>query len=189
MKFSYPTLQRSVEPKSKEELIDNLLMKAFETEDVSKDVIDCEIPHNRYADGASHLGVAREYAAISGKKLKEPEMKKVFHGKTAGINVSIKDTKLCPRYGAAEFELKKKGVTPAWMKKSLKDCGLRPIHPVVDILNYVMLEVGQPLHAFDAAKLNGGIIVRKATKNEKITTIFDVGANVGQSVFKFRKDL
>ena len=175
MKFSY-TLIKELVPglPSKDKVADALTMKAFEAELVSGDTLGVEIPHNRYADGASHIGVARECSVIFGKELKEPEMKRVFLGdrKTVGgLTVKIEDTKLCPRYGAAYFELGKKGATPVWMKKILQSCGLRPIHPVVDILNYVMLEIGQPLHAFDANKLHGGIVVRSAKKGEKLTTI------------------
>lgn len=174
MKFSYSLIEKLVDVKSKDNLLDSLLMYAFETELVSGATFSVEIPHNRYGDAASHLGVAREYAAISGKKLKEPEIKRVFFGDKKGIkklSIKIDNSKLCPRYGGAYFKLVGKGSTPAWMKKILKDCGLKPINPVVDILNYIMLEVGQPLHAFDADKLNGGIIVRNAKDGERITTI------------------
>ena len=185
MKFSHSLIGKIVDVKSKEDLIDSLLMYAFEAEHISADTLNVEIPHNRYADAASHLGVAREYAAISGKKLTEPKIQTVFYGSKVGIgNLSIKieNDKLCPRYGGAYFELPKKGTTPLWMKKILKDCGLKTIFPVVDILNYVMLEVGQPLHAFDADKLKGGIIVRNAKDGEPITTID------GQK-FKLSKDM
>ena len=174
MKFSYALIEKLVKSKSKDELLDTLLMRSFEAEPVSKDTFNAEIPHNRYSDGASHLGVAREYAAVTGKKLNEPKRKRIFYGdkeKIGGLSIKVEDKKLCPRYGGAYFELTKKGATPAWMRKVLKDCGLRPINPVVDILNYVMLEVGQPLHAFDADKLMGGIIVRRAKNNEEFTTI------------------
>lgn len=177
MKFSYAIIQELIPTaKNKSDLVESLTMKAFETEHVSSATFNAEIPHNRYGDAASHVGVAREYAAISGKKLKEPEIKRVFFGDKEGIeNLSIKinNAKLCPRYGGAYFELAGRGNTPAWMKKALKDCGIKSIHPVVDILNYVMLEVGQPLHAFDADKLKGGIIVRNAKDGERITTIDD----------------
>ena len=172
MKFSYDLIEKLIPTaKDRADLVETLTMKSFEAEKASKDTFNAEIPHNRYADAASHMGVAKEYAAITGKKVKEPTGKKVFPGKTGGVEVFVKDKELCPRYGGAAFTLTKKGITPAWMKKVLKDCGLRPINPVVDILNYVMLEIGQPLHAFDADRLHGKIIVRKAKKGEKITTI------------------
>lgn len=170
MKFSYSVIEKFVKPKSKEHLVESLLMKAFEAEHVSADTFNAEIPHNRYADAASHLGVAREYAAITGKTLKEPAAKDAF-SKKSGIEVKVEDAKLCSRYAAAEFTLPKRGITPAWMKKALESCGLRAIHPAVDVLNYVMLEVGQPLHAFDKDKLKGGIVVRAAKPKERLTTI------------------
>jgi phenylalanyl-tRNA synthetase beta chain len=77
----------------------------------------------------------------------------------------------CLRYTAVMMEIKKVGTSPAWMKKVLETCGQRAINGVVDILNYVMLETGQPMHAFDADKVEGKIMVRKAKKGEKITTI------------------
>lgn len=170
MKFSYSLIEKFVKPKSKDELVNTLRMKAFDCDVLTGDTFDAEIPHNRYADAASHIGVAREYAAAVKKDIKEPAVKDPFE-KKSDIKVTIKNEKLCARYSAVEYELGKKGTTPAWMKKALESCGLRPIHPVVDILNYVMLEVGQPLHAFDADKLHGGIIVRNAKDREKITTI------------------
>jgi len=174
MKFSHALTEKLVKPKSKDELLNTLLMRSFEAESVTENTFNAEIPHNRYADAASHLGVARDYAAATGKKVNEPKRERVFYGdkeRLGGLTIKINDTKLCSRYGGAYLELTKKGTTPAWMKKVLVDCGLKEIHPVVDILNYVMLEVGQPLHAFDAEKLNGGIIVRRARNNEQITTI------------------
>jgi len=183
MKFSYNSIKRLVpEVGSKQHVIEELSMRAFETEDAPGSVFDSEIPHNRYADSASHLGVAREYAIITDKKLVEPELASVFPAKSKGlVNIKIDNKDDCPRYGACVFELGKNDKTPSWMVQILTDCGLRPISPVVDILNYVMLEIGQPMHAFDADKLEGAIHVRRAKVGEKITTIDD-------QEFKLSKD-
>ncbi|MDP3953600.1 MAG: phenylalanine--tRNA ligase subunit beta [bacterium] len=173
MRFSYDLLKKLVpEAASQAELMETLTMHALPAEDPRGKTFDAELPSNRYADLASHIGLAREYAAIAGKKLKEPEAKAVFPVKGKGrVEVEIRNPGHCPRYGAALFELKSQGKTPAWMGKVLEDCGLRLINPVVDILNYVMLETGQPMHAFDADKLALPVTVRLAKAGEEVTTI------------------
>ena len=173
MKFSYTLIKRLVpEAAAKNRLVEDLTMRAYQTEELAGSIFDSEIPHNRYADSASHLGVAREYSAISGKKLAEPQMSPVFPNKPKGmIKIRVENKNDCPRYGACLFELGKKGKTPAWMAQILKDCGLRLIDPAVDVLNYVMLEIGQPMHAFDVEKFKGAVNVRRAREGERVITI------------------
>ncbi|MFH1694543.1 MAG: phenylalanine--tRNA ligase subunit beta, partial [Patescibacteria group bacterium] len=167
---------------SKTKMVEELTMRAYESEDIVGNTFDSEIPHNRYADSASHLGVAREYSIITGKKLSEPKMASVFPSRPKGlVDIKIVDKDDCPRYGACVFELGERDKTPSWMVQILTDCGLRPINPIVDVLNYVMLEIGQPMHAFDADKLKGAIQVRRAKAGEKITTI-------DEQDFKLTKD-
>ena len=89
------------------------------------------------------------------------------------LKVEIKDKKLCPRYIGAILENIKVGPSPKWMQERFLVCGIKPINNIVDITNYVMLETGQPLHAFDVSRINDqgpmiNIIVRKAKKGEKI---------------------
>src|SRR5690606_10287381 len=87
-------------------------------------------------------------------------------------SVTIEDPDLCPRYLAGIVERVKVGPSPDWMQERLTAAGMRPINNIVDITNYVMLEMGQPLHAFDLRKLSGGrIVVRRARPGERIRTI------------------
>lgn len=173
MRFSYDLIKQLVsKATSQSEVMEAITMHTMPTEDPRGNTFDAEVPSNRYADLASHMGVALEYAAITDKSLKELETDKSFPAKGKGkIEVRVEEKDLCPRYGAALFEIDGKGKTPVWMAKILEDCGLRPINPVVDILNYVMLETGQPMHAFDADKLVGAVVVRKAKQGEKVKTI------------------
>jgi phenylalanyl-tRNA synthetase beta chain len=126
----------------------------------------------------SMIGIAREVAAISGKALKHAQGR-VFEPLGSGvINIQIDDPNLCPRYSATLIKNITPGPAPGWMQRRLQLAGMRPISNVVDITNYVMLEWGQPLHAFDMDKLvarAGGktptIIVRPAKKGETLTTL------------------
>jgi phenylalanyl-tRNA synthetase beta chain len=139
-------------------------------------VFDIEITPNR-PDCLSHLGIARELAAWFRLELVYPQEK--FRGDTgattrtdllAAVNVEAPED--CPLYTAHVISGVKVGPSPAWMQERLAAVGLRPINNLVDIGNYVMLEYGQPMHAFDAAKLGGNrIMVRRAMDGEKITTL------------------
>lgn len=137
-------------------------------------VIDFEITPNR-PDCLSIVGMAREAAATFKTKLKTPvislkEEAKEEAGELA--KVIIKDEDLCKRYVARIIKDVKIGQSPLWMQRRLQSCGVRPINNIVDITNYVMLELGQPLHAFDFDKIEGrSIIVRRAEDSEKMITL------------------
>ncbi|MBP9914102.1 MAG: phenylalanine--tRNA ligase subunit beta [Opitutaceae bacterium] len=140
-------------------------------------VFDVEITPNR-PDCQSHLGIARELAAWFRLPLSYPQEK--FRGEVADApprtdllnSVRVDAPEHCPLYTAHVITGVKIGPSPAWMQQRLAAVGLRPINNIVDIGNYVMLETGQPLHAFDARKLGGGQIqVRLAADGEKITTL------------------
>ena len=141
-------------------------------------VFDIEITPNR-PDCLSHLGIARELAAWFKKPLVYPQEK--FRGALAAnvsprpdllSSVRVDSPEDCPLYIAHVITGIKIGPSPAWLQQRLTAVGLRPINNVVDVGNYVMLESGQPLHAFDSRKLAGGqIIVRRATDGEKLTTL------------------
>jgi len=135
-------------------------------------ILEVEVLPNR-GDLLSMIGVAREISAVLNKPLKLPRMTLKEKEKDKGkVRIEVRDDKLCPRYMARVIEGVKIKESPQWMKERLIACGLRPINNVVDITNYVLLEMGQPLHAFDLDKLEGGrIIVRKAGKGEEIVTI------------------
>jgi phenylalanyl-tRNA synthetase beta chain len=136
-------------------------------------VLDVEVPSNR-PDCLSHVGIAREVSVIEGSKVQSPKSK-VFktEGEAADLAaVEIKDADLCPRYAARIVRGVKIGPSPAWLEKRLGEIGQRPINNVADITNYVLHELGQPLHAFDLAKLaERRIIVRRALAGEKLKTL------------------
>src|SRR5579885_2526005 len=107
-----------------------------------------------------HYGMAREVAAIFGKKLVDPVKRRDIPGAPA-IGVRIEDYSLCPRYSALALDHVTVRPSPGWMAERLKSVGLNAINNIVDVTNYVMAELAQPMHAFDAAKLQGGIVVRR----------------------------
>lgn len=136
-------------------------------------VLDVEVPSNR-PDCLSHVGIAREVAAIEKARVESPKSKApTTQGKTTDFaSVEIVDRDLCPRYAARVVRGVKIGPSPDWLAKRLGEIGQRPINNVADITNYVLHESGQPLHAFDLAKLNEHkIIVRRAKAGEKLKTL------------------
>jgi phenylalanyl-tRNA synthetase beta chain len=177
MKFSYTLIKKLVpDVESKAQVIETLSLHAFETEPGEGDTFEVNLPPNRYADASSHWGIAREVAAALNLKTKVHDLladqKLDPVAKPKKFNVEVKDNDLCPRYTAQYFENIKIDSSPKWLQEALRNCGLRPISNVVDIMNYVMLETGQPLHAFDADRLHGRkIVVRAAKKGESITSI------------------
>jgi phenylalanyl-tRNA synthetase beta chain len=136
-------------------------------------VLDVEVPSNR-PDCLSHVGIAREVSVIENEHLRLPasETPKT-EGRSADItSVEIKDPDLCPRYAARLVRGVKIGPSPDWLVKRLEAIGQRPINNVADITNYVLHELGQPLHAFDFEKLGGRrIVVRRANVGEKLKTL------------------
>jgi len=181
MIFSYNWLQSFFKKRlpKPEKLAELLSMRAFEvekTEKVGNDwVLDIDILPNRGPDCFSHLGVAREIATILNSKLKtqnsKPKEDKNLKAKDF-VTVEVRNKVACPRYTARVITDIKVGLSPKWIKDRLKVCGLRPVNNIVDIANYVMLETGQPLHAFDLEKIGGQkIIVRRAKRGERIITL------------------
>lgn len=133
-------------------------------------ILEIEITTNR-GDCLSHWGVAREIAAKLQKIPTLPVINDTLKYTEKNL-VEIKDKDLCTRYIGCYITDVKIGPSPKWMKDKLESCGIKSINNVVDITNYVMLELGQPLHAFDATTLSGGkVIVRRATKGEKLETL------------------
>ncbi len=135
-------------------------------------IFDIAVTANR-PDCQSILGIAREVAAVLGKKVKEPDYKyKTVKGKDEKISVNILSPELCPRYIGHYVKDVKIAPSPQWLKKKLALCGLRSINNVVDITNFILLELGQPMHAFDLRSLTGRkIVVRRAKNGEKIVTL------------------
>jgi len=140
---------------------------------VSDTVFDLEITPNR-SDLLSHLGLARELAALTGLPLKGARDHVAATSKTREAReseVALQAADGCPYYTARIIKGIKVGPSPDWLKASLESIGLRPINNIVDITNYVLMEMGQPLHAFDLDKLQGGIVVRRAAEGEKILAL------------------
>jgi phenylalanyl-tRNA synthetase beta chain len=159
------------------QLAEKLTMAGLEVKSVEEKsgdfVFEIEITSNR-PDWLSVAGVAREAAALTGKKFKLPQQKCVKspnRGKEK-FSVEIEDKKDCPVYTARVIRNVKVGPSPIWLKDRLELVGLRSVNNVVDITNYVLFELGEPLHAFDLDKLSGNtIIVRRAKKDESLDTI------------------
>ncbi len=159
-------------------------------EDVKKvlglddNVADFEITSNR-PDCLSVIGLARETAATFNRKfsLKTPEVKGCGGDINEHISVEVKDADLCPRYTARLVKNIKIEPSPAWMRERLYASGVRPINNIVDITNYVMLEYGQPMHAFDYSCLSDGkIVVRRARDGESIQTLDGTDHNLTSSM-------
>lgn len=173
---------------SPEELRERLTMVGLAIdaveEKVGDSVLDVEVPSNR-PDCLSHIGIAREVAVIDSGSVRLPE------GKTANVNgraadftsVEIVDTELCPRYAARLLRGVEIAPSPDWLKSRLEEIGQRPINNVADITNYVLHETGQPLHAFDFAKLAGRrIVVRRAAKGEQLKTLDGVERRLDETM-------
>lgn len=139
-------------------------------------IIDAELTPNR-GDCLSMVGIAQEVAATFNRKLKLPKFFSPETNSNKKVEVEVNEKELCPRYIAKVIEGIKIEPSPEWMQKRLLAAGVRPISNVVDVTNYVMLEWGQPLHAFDFDKVSGQkastpkIVVRRAKKGEKIETL------------------
>jgi len=136
-------------------------------------VLDVEVPSNR-GDCLSHIGIARELAVTERSRVSSLKSQvQNVSGKTGDFtSVEIRDPDLCPRYAARIVRGVKIAPSPEWLVKQLEAIGQRPINNVADITNYVLHEMGQPLHAFDLAKLTEHrIVVRRASAGEKITTL------------------
>ena len=137
-------------------------------------IVDFEITNNR-PDCYSIMGLAREAAAAFGKPMKHHEP--VVHGSNAGsifehLDVEVPATALCNRYSSRMVANVKIGPSPKWLRQRLRANGVRPINNIVDITNYVMLEYGQPMHAFDYRYVSSGkIVVREAQAGETLTTL------------------
>ncbi|MGB2826751.1 MAG: phenylalanine--tRNA ligase subunit beta [Dehalococcoidales bacterium] len=136
-------------------------------------ILDLDVTPNR-PDCLCVSGIAHEVAALTGREFHEPDLSYEESGPPIDqhIAVEIIDADLCPRYCASLITGVKIGESPQWMQQRLLACGMRPINNIVDVTNYVMLELGQPLHAFDYELIRGQkIIVRRATEGETITSL------------------
>jgi phenylalanyl-tRNA synthetase beta chain len=147
-----------------------LLVESLDMQDT---LIEVDLTPNR-PDCTSIIGIAREVAGFTRQKVRLPVSSNLpsLTGEGVPFKIEVEDTEGCPRYAGRLLRNVKIGLSPWWLRKRLMSVGQRPINNVVDITNLVMMEYGQPLHAFDFSKLGGGkIVVRKAREGEEIVTL------------------
>ncbi len=150
--------------------VGSLVKEVMGLDDVIFEIENKSITHR--SDLWGHYGIAREVAAILNKRLKDLKIEKIIEGNEVNLKIKIDDKENCTRYIGAVIGNIKIKPSPLWMQNALKSCGIRPINNVVDITNYVTLELGRPSHAFDRREVSGDtIIVRRARQAEKFTTL------------------
>lgn len=163
-----------------EEIAKRLTFSGFEvegTENVAgENVLEINVTPNR-GDALSIRGLAREVGALFGASWKAPyKPLSLKSTPKPAVSVSVARTKLCPRYALAVIDGARIGPSPEWLSSRLAQVGIRSVNNVVDVTNFVLMELGQPLHAFDRAKLRGGkIVVRTARPDEVLKTLDGVG--------------
>ena len=137
-------------------LADALTFHAFEIESVEGDILDVKVTPNRGHDCLSHRGIAKEVAAILNIKMKRDPLREPIslEPKSDAVKVVVENQKLCPRFTGAYITGVKVGPSPEWLRKNLEAIGQKSINNIVDITNYVLFDIGQPLHAFDGGKLS-----------------------------------
>lgn len=175
MKISYNWLQRHIEEKlpEAESLKETIIFHAFEVESMEKvgddTVMDIKVLPDRAHDCLSHAGIAREIAGLLGLTFTSYPLPDL-----PNIPLSTKielQSDVCRRYVAVEMKDVKVGPSPDWLKTAIESVGLRSINNIVDATNLVLLDDGQPVHAYDADKIDGGIVVRMAHEGDQITTL------------------
>ncbi|MGE3541434.1 MAG: phenylalanine--tRNA ligase subunit beta [Candidatus Tectimicrobiota bacterium] len=157
-------------------------------------VLEVELtPNLAYAN--SVVGLAREIAALTGQQMRpwrpqDSRLTQTHGASTSYVMVRSADTQLCPRYSAALIENVTIQASPSWLQRRLSLAGMRPINNIVDITNYCMLELGQPLHAFDyeTLRLHHGIVVRQALPGERLTTLDGVERSLTEPMLLITDD-
>ncbi len=138
---------------------------------VDDQVIDIDLTPNR-ADCFCIRGIAREVATLNHLAINAPDVPVITASIENIVEVELEAAEQCPTYVSRVIKgIDNSQTTPLWIKEKLRRSGIKSIHPVVDVTNYVMLELGQPMHAFDAANIDGGIVVRMANEGEEITLL------------------
>jgi len=202
MRISYNWLKDYVDIKiAPEKLAGKLTMAGLAVDSIEKKgddyILEIEITSNR-PDWLSYIGVAREIAAITGRKLKvnwltgslvrglkpaNQQTSKPANNIFKSVSVKVEDAKLCPRYTARIIRNVSVAESPKWLKEKIESTGLRSVNNIVDITNFCLFETGEPMHAFDLDKLSGGeVIIRKALRTEKITVIDGTERALGESM-------
>ena len=156
--------------------------------DLDDKIFTLKLTPNR-SDCSGMVGVAREVAALTGSALKQLDISPPAVKLSEQLPVVVADAVACPLYcGRLVRGVHAAANTPDWMRRRLERSGLRAINAVVDITNYVMLEMGQPLHAFDVAKLSGGITVRPARKHESLTLLNEQQVQLDEEILVIADD-
>ena len=190
MKFSYQWIRELVPglDTDPQELMRLITMKTAECEGLEQagdadtviEVDNKSLTHR--PDLWGHHGMAREVAAITHRKLRDPVKPYLLPMGKAAVDIAIEDFALCPRYSALVFENVTVQPSPLWLQYRLEAIGLNAINNIVDVTNYVMAELAQPMHAFDAEKLHGPtIFVRSARPGEQIVALNEESYNLSPS--------
>lgn len=169
----YVTLGNSVEEITEQLTMSGLNLEEILSRDNGETAVDLEVTSNR-PDCLGHIGVAREISVLTGEALKIPDPQPSQGKLTTAdeVSVEIENQSLCPRYVARVIQGVKIGPSPAWLAERLIAVGVKPVNNIVDITNFVLLESGQPLHAFDLDKLAGQkIVARNAQAGESLKAI------------------
>jgi phenylalanyl-tRNA synthetase beta chain len=152
-------------------------------------LFDVDVLPNRAADAQSHIGVARELGAILRRETRLPRgVLPKTQARTVPFHVTVEDRRLCPRYIAILLDDVQNGPSPLWMQARLRTLGVRPQNLIVDVTNYVLLDTGQPLHAFHAPAVAGALAVRHGRKGERLTTLDDVERSVPDGALVITSD-
>src|ERR1700674_5076180 len=166
MKFSYHWLRDLVEhlDNTPQDLARLITLKTAECEGIEPHAADSIIEIDNKSithrpDLWGHHGIAREVAAILGRTLRDPAKLGLLPPRPAAIEIRIEDQELCPRYSALVFENVTVQPSPLWLQYRLTSIGLNPINNIVDMTNFIMAELAQPMHAFDADLLQGDTIL------------------------------
>src|SRR3989338_9589394 len=177
MHISYNWLKDYVDVKiPPEKLAVVLTMSGLSIESIGKlgddHIFEIEVTSNR-PDCLSYIGIAREVAALTGRKLKIPSVKihDTQYTTHNTIPIRVEDKNLCPRYTARIIKDIAVDESPARLKTRIEAMGLRPVNNIVDVTNSCLFETGEPMHAFDLDKIQGEVIIRKAQRGEVIVTI------------------
>jgi len=158
-----------------EDLVEILTLGAFEVEKVEQVgedfTLDIDVLPNRAHDCLSHRGIAREIGVLLDLPIIEDKNENKISRTDTTLSVDVKEQILCRRYIGTTIKNIKVGPSPDWLKERLEGIGQKSINNIVDATNFIMFDLGQPLHAFDLDKVDGGIVVRKANRDEEITTL------------------
>lgn len=184
MRISSSWLAEFVPLPAPEQLENTLLMAGLGIEAHEGDRLELEVTSNR-GDWLSAVGLAREIGAMTENRSRvpAPDVEESGAHIEGRVHIEIENPADCSRYVARLVENIELGPSPDWMQEKLLDCGVRPINNVVDVTNYVMMELGQPLHAFDFSDVSGEkIVVRRARNGEKLTTLDEVERELSPDV-------